>query len=95
MDKVDALLKEIAAIPDLAGIDRISNKLLNETADIYERHGSGTTRIYLLGRRDAFGAAGLLKVLDKLEACPQVRTNRAIGRQIIKCLFELKKGVRR
>jgi hypothetical protein len=97
MDKVDALLKEIAAMPDLASMDRRSASFLNDVAEIYERHGSGATRVYLLnlaGRRNRPEVPGLIKILDKLEASPEIRTNRAIGRQIIKCLFELKKGVR-
>lgn len=97
MDKVDALLREIAGMPELASIDQRSASFLNDVAEIYERHGSGATRVYLLnlgGRRNRPEIPGLIKVIDKLEAAPEVRTNRAIGRQIIKCLFQLKKGVR-
>jgi hypothetical protein len=84
-------------MPDLASMDRRSASFLNDVAEIYERHGSGATRVHLLnlaGRRNRPEVPGLIKILDKLEASPEIRTNRAIGRQIIKCLFELKKGVR-
>jgi hypothetical protein len=97
MDKVDALLREIAGMPELASMDHRSSSFLNDVAEIYERHGSGATRAYLLnqaGRRNRPEVPGLIKIIDKLEASPDVRTNRAIGRQIIKCLFQLKKGVR-
>jgi len=97
MDKVDALLSEIAGMPELASIDQRSTGFLNDVGEIYERHGSGATRAYLLnlaGRRNRPEVPGLIKVIDRLETYAEVRTNRAIGRQIVKCLFQLKKGVR-
>lgn len=94
MDKIGTLLDEISKMPELASLDAKSGKFLNEVAEIYERYGAGTTRAYLLNRRRP--DAGLfLKIIQKLDARPEVSINRAIGRQIIKCLFELKKGVRR
>ena len=95
MDAVGTLLDTIAKMPELARMDWKAGSFLNDVAEIYERHGAGVTRAYLLtqsGRRNRPEAPMLLKIIDKFENCAEVRTNRAIGRQIIKCLFELKKG---
>lgn len=89
MDKVKRLLDEISRIPELRAFK--AGRLLNDVAEIYERHGAGVTRAYLLNRK-AEERGLLIKIIDKLEACPDTRSNRAIGRQIIKCLFELRKG---
>lgn len=94
MDNVSNLLKAISQMPEMASLDRRAGSFLNAVAEIYERHGGGATRAYLLnlvGRRDRTEVPALLKVIEKLDACAEVRTNRAIGRQIIKCLAELKK----
>ena len=100
MDNVGALLNDISRMPELASVDRRATSFLNDVAEIYERHGPGTTRAYLLTQqfRRRLEAPLLLKVLDKFEACPEVRLNRSIGRTIIKCLFELRElkgGARR
>jgi hypothetical protein len=88
MDRVGSLLDEIAKIPEMGQLEPRAGKFLNELAEIYERHGAGTTRAFLFNKRGRETAL-FVKILDKLEACPEVRTNRAIGRQIIKCLGEL------
>lgn len=81
-------------MPELASLDRRSNSFMNDVADIYEKHGSGTTKAYLLtqGARRRREVPLLLRLLDKLDACPEVSLKRSIGRQIIKCLPELKGG---
>ena len=94
MDRVASLLEEITRMPEMGTLERAAPNFLNDVAEIYERHGAGATRAYLLTqltRRNKPEVPLLLKLLDKLELCPEVRTNRAIGRQIIKCLFFLKK----
>jgi len=98
MDSVAALLDEIARLPEMATLDARAGSFLNDVGEIYERHGGGTTRAYLLNqlaRRNRREASLVLKVVERLDASPPVRMNRAIGRQIIKCLFELKKGAKR
>jgi hypothetical protein len=98
MDKVALLLEEISRMPEVASLDRAAPSFLNDVAEVYERHGGGATRAFLLaqiGRRNKPEVPVLLKLVEKLDSCPEVRTNRAIGRQIIKCLSELKKGARR
>jgi hypothetical protein len=96
MDNVARLLDSIAKMPEVSTLDRRAAGFLNDIAEIYERQGAGTTRVYLLNQRSKKREAPLLlKVIERLEACPEVRTNRAIGRQIIKCLFELKEGEKR
>ncbi len=97
MDSVGVLLNEISRMPELASLERgRAGGFLNDVAGIYERHGPGTTKAFLLTRqaRGRLEVPLLLKVLDKFEACPEVRLNRSVGRQIIKCLFELKGGKR-
>lgn len=96
MDNVGVLLNEISRMPELASLDRRAGGFLNDVAEIYERHGPGTTKAFLLTQqaRRRLEVPLLLKVLDKFEACPEVRLNRSVGRQIIKCLFELKGGRR-
>lgn len=98
MDAVGSLLDNIAKMPELARLDWKAGSFLNDVAEIYERHGPGATRAFLLtqrGRRNRPEAPLLLKLIDQFDRCVEVRTNRAIGRQIIKCLFELKKGAGR
>ena len=97
MDTVGMLLDEISRMPELAVLDSRAGGFLNDVAEIYERHGAGATKAYLLTQqaRRRSEVALLLKLLDKFEGCAQVRLNRAIGRQIIKCLFELRGGARR
>ncbi len=94
MDNVAVLLSEISRMPELASLDRRSGGFLNDVAEIYERHGRGTTKAFLLSQqaRRRLEVPLLLKVLERFEACAEVRLNRGIGRQIIKCLFELKGG---
>jgi len=96
MDRVATLLGEISRLPEMAFLDRRFGGFLNDVAEIYERHGLGVAKAYLLNQqaRRRAEATLLLKVLEKLDGCPEVRTNRGIGRQIIKCLFDLKGGTR-
>ncbi len=97
MDNVAKLLNDISRLPELASLDKWASGFLNDVAEIYERHGQGATKAFLLTQqsRRAVEARLLLKLLDLFEGCPEIRVNRAIGRQIIKCLFELKGGARR
>jgi hypothetical protein len=96
VDNVAKLLDQISQLPEMASLDGRAGKFLNEVAEIYERHGAGVTEAYLLNQQGKKREVPLLaKVLRLFQTCPPVGTNRGIGRQIIKCLFELKKGARR
>ena len=96
MDNVGALLKEIARLPELASLDRRAASFMNDVANIYEKHGPGTTKAFLLTQqaKRRLEVPILLKLLEKFDACAEVRMNRGIGRLIIKCLFELEGGRR-
>ena|SRR5579862_6464566 len=97
MDRVAALLGEISRLPEMASLDRRAGGFFNDVAEIYERHGLGVTKAYLLNQqaRRRIEVPLLLKILEKLDSCQEIHGNRAIGRQIIKCLFELKGGTKR
>lgn len=81
-------------MPELAAVDFKSSKLINEVAEVYERYGPGTAKTFLLNKK-ARESPALVKVIEKLDRCPEVRANRAIGRQILKCLPELRKEKKR
>ena len=99
MDNIEKLLKEIKEDPMVwtSSRDRrplfFSGKFLDTVGEIFEKHGFGTTKIYLLNQsgRDRGQASGLIRVLDKMEKYPEIVSNRAIGRYVIKTLEMLKK----
>ena len=100
MDNVEKLLKEIKEDPMVwipPGKDRrpifFSGKFLDTVGEIFEKHGFGTAKVYLLNQsgRDRIQALGLKRVLEKMEKYPEIVSNRAIGRYVIKTLEMLKK----
>jgi hypothetical protein len=99
MDNVEKLLKEIKEDPGVwnPGKKRepifFSGKFLDTVGEIFEKHGFGTTKVYLLNQsgRDRVQALGLIKVLEKFEKYPEVIKSRAIGRYVIKTLEILKR----
>jgi len=97
MDRVEKLLDEIRRLPELARLDRRASSFLNDVAEIYERDGAGVAKTYLLKQqaKRQIEVRVLLSVIERLEACAEVRVRRAIGRQVIKCLYELKGGAGR
>ncbi|RLA93866.1 MAG: hypothetical protein DRG83_20405 [Deltaproteobacteria bacterium] len=100
MDNIEKLLKEIKEdrrIWEIRKGDKkysisFSGKFLDTVGEIFEKHGFGVTKVYLLNQtgRQRVEAQSMLKVLEKLESCPEVRQNRAIGRYVIKTLENLK-----
>lgn len=99
MDNIEKLLKEIREDSSIwnLGKDRrpftFSGKFLDTVGEIFEKHGFGTAKVYLLNQsgRDRIQAEGLKKVLEKLEKYPEIVNNRAIGRYVIKTLEILKR----
>jgi len=99
MDNIQGLLKEIKQDKTIwintknMPID-FTAKLLNTVGDVFERYGSGTTRVFLMDKQSRFElrdqATALLVVLTKLEHCSDIINQRAIGRQIFKTLRSLK-----
>lgn len=102
MDKIKELLKELKAdrtlweYTDPRGQPRrveYSGKFLDTVGEVLERYGFGVTWTFLQNKegREISQAIALKKVLKKLENCPQVVANRAIGRFIIKTLNEVQR----
>ncbi len=96
MDNIQKLLEELKQDNTIANMKY--SGLINDVGDIFERHGAGTTRIFLLEKegRGERQATILLKVLLKLEKYPEIMSNRSIGRFIFKTLNSIKNygGVR-
>lgn len=96
MDNIERLLKEIkedqSIWKDKFGEIRFSGKFLATVAEIFEKHGFGTTKVYLVNQsgRDKAYAFKMLIVLEKFKKYPEIEHNRAIGRYIIKTLEILK-----
>lgn len=98
MDNIERLLKEIKEDQSIwkSRDDRpiyFSGKFLDTVGEVFEKHGFGTTKVYLINQsgRDRTQASGMLHVLEKLKKYPEIITNRAIGRYIIKTLETLKR----
>lgn len=92
-DPVEKLIEEIRVCPDVQQA-RFANNFLNNVAEVFERDGFGTTRAFLLEKRERQElrpqAQALLKVLDLMANHPEIRQRRAIGRTIIKTIIALK-----
>ena len=88
MDRIQTLLKEIQNDRSLMDV-HYTRASLNNTAEIFERYGFGTTKVFLLEKRSK-EADALLKILGKFENIPEIVINRSIGRTIIKTLDTLK-----
>ncbi len=98
MDRIEKLLKEIEEDREVweyrdrdNKVRRIeySGKFLNDVGQIFERHGAGATKLYLLhqtdrGKYQAMRANRLKRVIDRMEQYQEIRSNRAIGRYVIK-----------
>lgn len=98
MDHIEQLLKEIKVDPSIWKDNRdrpvnYSGKFLDTVGEIFEKHGFGTTKVYLINQsgRDRIQAFGMQKVLEKFKKYPEIENNRAIGRYIIKTLETLKR----
>jgi hypothetical protein len=98
MDNIEKLLsaiKQDASIWSGPGGSQVyfSGKFLDTVGEIFEKHGFGTTKVYLINQsgRDRVQAGRLLKVIEKFQNCPEVTSNRAIGRYVIKTLPHIKR----
>ena len=98
MDHIEQLLKEIKGDPSVWKDNRgnpvnYSGKFLDTVGEIFEKHGFGTTKVYLINQsgRDRTQSFGMQKVLEKFKQYPEIEHNRAIGRYIIKTLETLKR----
>ena len=89
MDRIQRLLREIQNDRSLMDV-HYTRASLNKTAEIFERYGFGTTKVFLLEKRSR-EADALLKIVYKFENIPDIVRNRSIGRMIIKTLITLRR----
>jgi hypothetical protein len=92
MDDVERLISEIE---NDEGIMRVRfTGLLDDTADMLEKHGLGTTKVFLLEKRSHKGSEqqsdALLNILEKIEKFPSVSSDLKTARLIIKTVSSLK-----
>lgn len=93
IDPIERLIEDIRQCPEVQST-HFSNNFLNAVGEVFERDGFGTTRIFLLEKRERqdlrHQSAALLKVIDLMTDHPEVRQRRALGRTIIKSLIAIK-----
>ena len=98
MDDVEKLLNEIKEDESVVKT-RFSANFLDSVSEIYEKHGFGATKAFLLDKQQRRElkkqATALLNVLNKFEKYPRVKDDRRIGRIIIKILGTLTSQRRR
>lgn len=94
MDNVEKLLSQIKNDIDIMKV-KFTARFLDNAADVLEKHGFGTCKTFLHEKqsrdeelRDQ--ATAILRVLDKVEEYPDIKTNRKVMRLIIKALISLK-----
>lgn len=94
MDTIERIMREIRADKDVQNCKFFSSNFLNNVADVFERHGFGATKVFLLEKENrsqlryqATAVMSVLKIFDKNE---EIRMNRSIGRYIIKTLITIK-----
>lgn len=89
MDEIESLIYEIENDRNIMNT-RFTASFLSDISEVFEKHGFGVTKAFLLekqGRRELYEqATTMLRVLEKLERCPKVQTDRAVGRLFIKTL---------
>jgi hypothetical protein len=98
VDRIEKLLNEIkkdnSIWKDKKGRQTyFSGKFLNDVGDIFEQHGFGVTKTYLINQagRDRSQALALIRVLEKMADYHEIINHRAIGRYVIKSILTLKK----
>lgn len=94
MDVIERLLDEVKNDKKVQECRYFSSNFLNNVADVFEKHGFGTTKTFLWEKQSRgnlkYQATALLSVLEKLEECEQIKQNRSLGRYIIKTLITIK-----
>ena len=92
MDNVERVLSDIGGDADIMRV-RFTG-LLDDVANILEKHGFGVTKAFLMekqGHRELEQQAkALLRVLEKIERFPDVSGDRKTVRLIIKAVNMLK-----
>jgi len=94
MDNVELIIREILSEKAVKNCRRFTSSFLNEAAEVYDTYGSGTTRVFLLNKKERNQlkeqAEALLAVLKILTKYKETQINRGIGRYIIKTLATIK-----
>ena len=89
-DPVQDVLEAIGRCNEVRNA-RLANNFLNNVGEVFERDGFGTTRAFLIEKRERPDlrdqANALLKVLEIMQDCKEIQQRRAIGRTIIKGLI--------
>jgi len=92
VDNVEKVISEIESDHNIMRV-RFTG-LLDTTADELEKHGFGSTKVFLLEKQSHTGlehqAGALLKVIEKLEKYPDISADRKTARLIIKAVSSLK-----
>jgi hypothetical protein len=92
MDDVEKLISEIDNDNEIMRV-RFTG-LLDETANMLEKHGFGIAKAFLLekqGHRELkWQAEALLKILGKIEGYPTISSDRKTARLIIKAVDSLR-----
>jgi CRISPR/Cas system CMR-associated protein Cmr5 small subunit len=92
MDDVEKLISEIDNDNEIMKV-RFTG-LLDETANMLEKHGFGITKAFLLEKQGhkelRWQAEALLKILGKIEAYPKISSDRKTARLIVKAIDSLR-----
>ena len=94
MDVIERLIGEIKNDRKVQRTNFKAN-FLNNVGDVFEKHGFGVTKTFLLEKRERrslrYQADAMLDIIEKFENCNEIKQNRAIGRYIIKTLNTFKR----
>lgn len=95
-DPVGEVIETLRQNPRLRSA-RLNRNFLHNVAEVFEREGFATTRLFLndkKGQSQTRVQAEILlqEVLPALERCSRIVHNRAIGRYVIKALAEFQQG---
>jgi CRISPR/Cas system CMR-associated protein Cmr5 small subunit len=92
MDDVEKLISEIENNNEIMKV-RFTG-LLDETANMLEKHGFGVTKAFLLEKQGhkelRWQAEALLKILGKIEEYPGISSDKKTARLIIKSVDSLR-----
>lgn len=94
MDAIEQVIKDIRGNKDVLNCKFYSANFLNNVADVFERHGFGATKVFLLDKKQrrelTHQAQAIQGVLRIMENSDEIKQNRSIGRYIIKTLTTIK-----
>lgn len=93
MDSIEKIIKEIKSDRNVQCC-KFSSNFLNNVADVFEKYGFGTTKVFLQEKKGRYQfkdqATAILSVLKIFNKSMEIMQNRSIGRYIIKTLITIK-----